>query len=258
MKVHGAVRQSRFRLIVTVLATAIALGVTLSAGFWQLGRAQTKQQLHDTRMTRRDLPALAAAQLPCEAPAWQTLLERKVRLKGRWVPGQQVWLDNRPMNGRAGFFLLGAFELDEATACGWRTLLVQRGWAPRDVTDRSRTPEVPVAQGRVTLVGRLAEHPSQVYALSQAQETGPLRQNVLPSALSREWGRSLSPGTIVQLQEDEPAPTGGSGLMRDWWVPQADVGKHQAYALQWFAMAAVIAGLFLWFQVWRRWRRAGA
>ncbi len=42
------------------------------------------------------------------------------------------------------------------------------------------------------------------------------------------------------------------GLARDWVEPGVDVDRHIAYAVQWFAMAAVCAGLWLWFVVLRR------
>jgi surfeit locus 1 family protein len=38
-------------------------------------------------------------------------------------------------------------------------------------------------------------------------------------------------------------------LLRDWPAPASDVGKHHAYAAQWFAMAALITGLYVWFQL---------
>jgi cytochrome oxidase assembly protein ShyY1 len=40
-------------------------------------------------------------------------------------------------------------------------------------------------------------------------------------------------------------------LIRQWWQPEADVGKHQAYAAQWFLMALTMLGLYGWFQWWR-------
>jgi surfeit locus 1 family protein len=42
------------------------------------------------------------------------------------------------------------------------------------------------------------------------------------------------------------------GLLRDW--PQAGSGieKHHGYAFQWFGLSALIALLYVWFQIVRR------
>jgi surfeit locus 1 family protein len=47
--------------------------------------------------------------------------------------------------------------------------------------------------------------------------------------------------------------TGASseGLLREWPAINFGVEKHYGYAIQWFALAALIAGLFVWFMVLR-------
>jgi surfeit locus 1 family protein len=40
--------------------------------------------------------------------------------------------------------------------------------------------------------------------------------------------------------------------LRDWPVVNAGVEKHHGYAAQWFALTALIVGLFAWFQLRRR------
>ena len=39
-------------------------------------------------------------------------------------------------------------------------------------------------------------------------------------------------------------------------APAADVHKHYGYAFQWFALCALIVGLYVWFQLIRPRRRA--
>ena len=43
----------------------------------------------------------------------------------------------------------------------------------------------------------------------------------------------------------------GDLLQRQWPAPAADVSKNQGYALQWFALCALITGLYVWFQLLR-------
>ena len=65
---------------------------------------------------------------------------------------------------------------------------------------------------------------------------------------ARETGLPLRPVTVVQ--EDGTAPP-GDGLLRQWPRPAAGVHKHYGYAFQWFALSALILGLYAWFQLIR-------
>jgi surfeit locus 1 family protein len=38
------------------------------------------------------------------------------------------------------------------------------------------------------------------------------------------------------------------GLRRDWSVVASSADKNKGYAFQWFALSALMAGLYLWFQ----------
>jgi surfeit locus 1 family protein len=262
---------SRLRSVVVVVATVVGVVATSSLGFWQLRRADQKIAIHQTMMARQHLPPLGNEALPCEAAGWLQAEQRHVALRGAWLSQYTIFLDNRSMDGRAGFLVLTPLKLAPAgdapglDRCGSQTVLVQRGWVPRDMLDRTKLPDVPTATGEIELMGRLVPPPSKLMDLGPgAQPAGLVRQNVDVSDLSREWGLTLRPGSIQQLQPlaaagagtraSSVAPIGAipgvdvDGLLRHWWQPSAEVGKHQAYAAQWFAMAAVMAALYVWFQ----------
>lgn len=226
-----------FRFWLITLAAVLSVGLTASLGMWQLSRAAQKQALEDRINERAALPPLSETELPSGA-AINEGLHRPVLLRGEWVPGASVFLDNRPMGGRSGFILVTPLRLKGSD----RSLLVQRGWVPRDFTDRSRVPTVPTPEGLVEVTGRLAPPPSQLFELGEA-ERGPIRQNLNLDGMSRDTGLSLMPASVLQ--------TGASpeGLLRDWPRFNAAVQKHHGYAFQWFAMSAVIAGLYVWFQL---------
>jgi surfeit locus 1 family protein len=38
------------------------------------------------------------------------------------------------------------------------------------------------------------------------------------------------------------------GLQRQWDAPNTGVDKHHGYAFQWFALSALLVGLYGWFQ----------
>jgi len=53
------------------------------------------------------------------------------------------------------------------------------------------------------------------------------------------------------VQQADGAAADADGLLRHWPAPAFDVHKHYGYAFQWFALAALITGLYVWFQLVR-------
>lgn len=230
------------RLIILLAAVAGALA-TGRLGVWQLDRAAQKIAIHDAMLRQRTLPALGESELARDAAGATPQQHRSTTLHGSWLPAATVYLDNRPMDGRAGFYALTPLRLADGSA-----VLVQRGWLARDVADRTRiaTPATPA--GEVAVQGRIALGPSRLYDFAGAA-SGPIRQNLELDAFARETGLPLRPFMVVQ--ED----AANDGLQRHWPQPAADVQKHYGYAFQWFAMSALIGGLYVWFQLIRPARR---
>jgi surfeit locus 1 family protein len=239
-------RRSRWIVLLAALATALLTG---RLGVWQLDRAAQKNALHEAQLQQRALPPVSAAELP--ATLEQAPLHRRVRLEGRWSPAHTVYLENRQMNGRPGFFALTPLLLDDG-----RAIAVQRGWLPRDQVDRTRIVAAPPPEGRVALDGRIAPPPARLVQFDGAG-AGPIRQNLPLADFARETGLPLLPYTA--LQEDGPADgagaargagrAGADGLLRQWPQPAVDVHKHYGYAFQWFALCALVIGLYVWFQL---------
>ena len=217
---------------------AALLGVALTArlGFWQLDRAQQKLALQAAIESEAARPALATTEVGSEQQ-----LHRRVTLRGHWVAEHTVWLDNRPMDGRAGFYVVTPFRL----AGRDDVILVQRGWAPRDPADRSHLPAVVTPAGEVQVSGTLAASPSRAYELG-ASSTGRIRQNLDPAALANEARFKLLPLTVVQADG-----AGDDGLLRHWPAPDLGLHKHYGYAFQWFALCALMLLLYVWFQIAR-------
>ncbi|WP_297400377.1 SURF1 family protein [Hydrogenophaga sp.] len=218
-------------------ATALTMAATASLGLWQLDRAAQKLALQAQINERGGLPAWDTQQLLGAADA-TTGVHRPVRLSGTWVPGRTVYLDNRQMNSRVGFFVVTPLRLEGSE----RVVLVQRGWVPRDFNQRNRVADVPTPAGLVRLEGRLAPPPGKLYELGEAGR-GVIRQNIDLAAFAQETGLPLL-GVSV-LQTDAAA----DGLLREWPLVAIDVQKHHGYAFQWFALCALAGFLYLWFQI---------
>lgn len=240
---------TRARAAVVLLATLIGVAATARLGVWQLDRAAAKQALQARLETRRALPSMTVAAL-LEAAArgdGESQYDRPVHVRGRWVRERTVFLDNRQVGGVPGFYVVTPLQLEG----GANVVLVQRGWVQRNFIDRAGVPAVPTPDEVVDVVGRIAPPPSRLYEFA-AEASGAIRQNIDVEAYARETGLALLPLSI--LQSDGPSTT-ADGLRRQWPVAVLDVQKHYGYAFQWFALCALMAGLYVWFQVVRPRRR---
>ncbi len=247
------------RRVLLLLAAVLASAITARLGWWQLDRAQQKLDLQARISARGSLPPLPQADLPRSEADAAALHYRPVQLRGRWLADQTLYLDNRQMNARQGFFVVTPLLLARGDA-----VLVQRGWMPRDFSDRSRLQPLPAQPGEVLVTGRLAPAPSKLLALAGAEQ-GPIRQNLDLPTLAQDLGLALRPLSVQQTEPsraapaeaDAPAAIADDGLLRQWPAVAVDVGKHHGYAFQWFSLSALLVGLTLWFQVIRpRWRSA--
>lgn len=257
--------RSSLRFWLLTLAALVAVAVTSSLGRWQLSRAAQKEALQARVGQQARLPALIAGDvLVAKEPAGSPLqgedhlLDRSLALSGQWMPEHTLLLDNRPMNGKQGFYILT--PLREAVT--GQVVMVQRGWVQRDFNDRERVQPFDTPAGTVQVTGRIARGPSQTLVLSAtgapdggaptAGGAARIRQNLNLGEFRAESRLPLWDHLL--LQTDPVA----DGLQRDWPAPSAGVDKHYGYAFQWFGLSGLIAVLYVWFQLVPRFRRAAA
>ena len=252
------------RAVAVAMAAVLTSLLTARLGFWQLDRAAQKNALQSAMQQQRDLPTLTQAALAVDAKEARLQLHRAVVLAGTWSAQHTVYLENRQMNARVGFYAVTPLLLDDGSA-----VLVQRGWLPRDLLDRSRISVAPAPAGVVRLQGRIAPGAARLYEFD-ATASGPIRQNLDIDFFATETALRLRP--LLVVQEDpmaapasatpEPAAStaagvwANDGLLRQWPAPAAGVHKHYGYAFQWFSLSALSVGLYVWFQILRPRRRA--
>jgi surfeit locus 1 family protein len=144
------------------------------------------------------------------------------------------------MESRQGLYVITPLALEDSDA----VLLVQRGWVPRNFLERSSLPKVTTADGLVDIAGRMAPPPGKLYELGQASG-GRIRQNLDIVGYANESGLVLWPVSVQQIDVTD------EGLLRTWPRISAGVEKHHGYAFQWFGLSALIAALYVWFQIVR-------
>ncbi len=239
-------RLSMRRALVLVAAVLLA-ALTARLGLWQLDRAAQKEHLQASIDSRRDLPVLPASALALAPGDAESQHHRRIELRGQWLPEQTVFLENRQMQGRPGFFVLTPLGLPDGSA-----VIVQRGWLPRDPVDRTRVSAPTPPGGEVTVRGRIAPPPARLYDFDGGA-SGAIRQNLHLQGFAIETGLRLRPLSV--LESAAPRADPGDGLARDWPAPAATVHKHYGYAFQWFSLSALTVILYVWFQVLRPRRR---
>ncbi len=226
------------------VAALLSVLATLKLGHWQLTRAWEKEGLQaaiENQAQRVPLDNAAVTGAADSAQQTAANLHRPAKLRGTWALPHTVFLDNRQMDAKPGFYVVTPLQLQGAKVA----VLVQRGWVQRNFQDRSQLPTVQTPGGMVDVEGRVASLPAKLYDLG-GDEKGPIRQNIDLTAFGRETGLALLPLSVVQT-------TGGDdGLLRHWPQAATGAGKNYGYAFQWFALSALIAILYGWFQFGKR------
>lgn len=224
----------RFWLLTAAAVAGFA--ATLALGAWQMSRAGQKLALHAAIVQRQALATVPPREL-LTTRELADLVHRAVVLRGTWVGGHTVFLDNRQMQGKIGFYVVTPLRLEGSDA----VVLVERGWVQRNFLEREKLPAIPAPEGPVELRGRLAPPPAKLYEFAGAAP-GPIRQNLDLARFRAETGLPLLELAVQQIGEPS------EGLLRDWPEPASGVEKNYGYAAQWWALSILIAILYVWFQ----------
>ena len=193
--------------------------------------------------------------------------QRRLRVRGEYLPAEAIWLDNRPRpipeggatnSAQAGFYVMMPLRLIGEDQILW----INRGWAPRNSESRTLLPPIQTSNGVVTIEGIVFAHPGKVFELGKADgisQKPRIEQNfdLVNEAQLHGW-RQLP----FILREDAHIDSGDSknsnntsdGLVRNWAPPTNGVDRHYAYAFQWFALA--LSGFLFWLITgYRQYRR---
>jgi surfeit locus 1 family protein len=224
------------RRIVLVLLFVFACAGLSHLGFWQLDRAKQKRARFAEYQQNIAAPALDLDTLSADSGLDEQRW-RRAQMRGHYLD-RHVILDNRSLDGQVGYEVMTLF----ATAAG-RMVIVNRGWIPLNGS-RTALPDVLAPADPLVLSGFLGGEPIVGIDFGDEALSAELLapnlfrvQRVELAALARTFEIDLWPA-ILYLDA-----TSAGALKVAWPVPGDGSSKHMAYAVQWFAMAAVLAAL---------------
>ena len=213
-----------------------ALGAVLVAqfvglGVWQIGRAQEKRAAQEAFETQGGRTRFVHGM---DVRPFQPLTA-----EGEFDAAHQFLLDNIVVDGRTGHYVLTPLEYSDDEP----VLIVNRGWIVQ-AADGVGPEALEVPAGRVTVNGRVGSLPRAGMRMGVAIESPSSwpQHAVFPTLedLALSLGRDVQPFVLLLDADD------AHGLLRRWAPATMGPGRHYAYALQWFAMAVVLAGLLAW------------
>jgi surfeit locus 1 family protein len=217
--------------VIPTLAAVLVFMLTVSLGNWQTRRAAEKTILQQRLDAHAVAPPIELTQQRVEPSA---VSEGRVRVRGHFLADRTLFIDNRIHRGVAGYHVVTPLRIED----GPMHVLVNRGWIAAG-SRRDQLPVVNTPESSVVIEGLATIPLAQPYELAPDTTEGPLRQNLVPQRLEAELKLMLQP--IVILQTSAAADR----LVREWPKPDAGVNTHRAYALQWYVMAVLTAGMWV-------------
>ncbi len=228
----------------TLLACTGVLAFGL-LGRWQWHRAGEKRAVEaafaaGTLQPGSELGARSTADLPRYAA---------LHLHGHYDGAHQFLLDNMGHSGATGYEVLTPLLLEDG-----RALLVNRGWLPLPEGRRDRLPDIALPPlNAIELGGRIDLLPSAAIGMGHAApDAGPAwpKRTSFPTTdeLAAALKRPIEPRQLL-LGAAEPY-----GYRCDWQPAGEGFGpaRHLAYALQWWAFAALTLFLYFFMNIERR------
>ncbi len=163
---------------------------------------------------------------------------QNVRVTGRYDPERQILLENIVVDARNGYYVITPLlGLDDEPV-----LLVNRGWIERREPLDLAALELPTE--RVTVRGRAGQLPRAGMKMGSAfvpgQDWPKTAVYPSPEEVAEQLRSEVEPFTLL-LDADEE-----HGFHRAWSPAGFGPARNFGYALQWFAMAAVLSGLLAW------------
>lgn len=241
----------RRSLVIASIASALAFALLVGLGVWQMQRLQWKQQLTAKIEKRTAAEPLSIDDALVRWGDTGDVEFARVLVHGKFLHDRELHL-YALRDGTPGWRIVTPLDTDDA-----QIILVDRGFVPDALKDAQKRRQGQV-DGEVSLTGA-----ARAPALEQGQfipDNDQARNIWYWRDLEAMGSAALEPDQLPSLvpfyvEAHEPAPPGG------WPRPHAAApripNRHLEYALTWFALAGILAVMYVLFLRANLRRKAG-
>jgi surfeit locus 1 family protein len=228
MKNLPTIELIKYNKALTVFSVVFVV-VFILLGFWQIERAGSKASLiQEFELEQSKAPKGISG----SSKQWS-----KVFIEGFYDPTQQVLIDNQIKDGVVGYKIYTPFYYEQDQA-----IFVDRGWISQGRT-RNDLPNVNFNPTKLRIIGTLVKPEKEVLAGNEllTNEWPLVSQTKSPSLIQQAYEKKFSdmvlildPGSLFINEHVALTPFVITPI------------KHYGYALQWFTMSIVLAGMFFY------------
>lgn len=229
--------QFNFKLIPSI-AFLIVFFCLVRLGFWQLERADQKTELNNNYKLRQN-DQVVNLNISNDINDLESILWRKVSVKGSFKSGTNLMLDNQIFRHVAGFNLLTPFVIEGSGM----SVLVNRGWHP-NLINRDQVLLVNDLPGANIINGYAVKLPVPGINL------GGNNIETINASLARFQKIELDEINNFYQSNFLPYqiylnPLTDNEYVSNFKLPIPDSEKNYGYAFQWFAFAFTLLIIFL-------------
>lgn len=226
-----------------LLVTTTGLAILLGLGFWQVERGAWKRDLIATlsdRLTRapEDLPPVSQ---------WGRLRQadaefRRVKFRATLLAGDEALVYTVGSALRADVSGPGYWVFSRARLADGSLVAINRGFIPEAEVKNKRAPDgAPAGAQEFIGVLRWPEASGLFTPADNPARNLWFRRDHAAMAAAKGWG------PVAPFYVDIESPASGAGHPRPGPLSVRLPNNHFQYALTWFGLAAVLAGIFLLF-----------
>ena len=198
-------------------------------GTWQVERAGYKTSLVEAYEQQQ---AKIPQPISVESSEWS-----RVFADGAYDSKSQVLIDNQIFNGKVGYKIFTPFYYGNG-----KGIFIDRGWIAQGVS-RNQLPNIDFVAENLRVVGTLVRPEKEVLAGDE------ILTNSWPMVSQTKSPKTISTAFDGKFLDMVLILDPGSKLMNEY-IPVTPFVitpiKHYGYALQWFTMSIVLAGMFLY------------
>ena len=229
--------QFNFTLPLTIAFLVVFL-ILIKLGFWQLDRADEKKAHNENYKSRQEEQAINLNDYK-NINDTESVLRRKVNLKGSFYKEKNLIIDNQIFKHEAGFNVLTPFKIDGTGM----TILINRGWH-KNLVNREQVPVIKSLDNKNQIHGHV------VKLTVPGINLGGSNIEIINSSLARFQRINIDEINNFYQATFLPYMVYLNPLIDDEYIsnfklPVPDSEKNYGYAFQWFAFALTLLIIFL-------------